>query len=396
MVYFVFKHVPRIAVPLSRISAIGQRLSDSILSHPYAAIGLMLSVVTALGLLTFDLLRPANVEGLFLLVVLVSALKGGRSPGVFAALTATIVFNFCFIPPRFSFAVTDFAYLVTLFVFVAVAMTTSELASRAVREHAARAHAEAAAQAKDALLNRIAHELRAPLTTILGWVHILQQSTSDAHRTTRGLTGLQRNAQLLARLVGDVLDASRIHVGKLRVHLQPMMLGPVISRALEDAAIAAVEKDVTLDQAIEPIGIVLADEHRIEQVVTNLVSNALNFTPAQGRVSVKLFERDGYVRLVVSDTGEGIEPDCLARVFEPFTQGRLGASSQGLGLGLAIVKHLVDAHHGRISAESAGAGCGTTIVVELPIADAPALLDGVDAGESQSRVLESPDRTVVH
>ena len=290
----------------------------------------------------------------------------------------------------------DFAYLVTLFVFVAVAMTTSELASRAVREHAARAHAEAAAQAKDALLNRIAHELRAPLTTILGWVQILQQTSSDAHRTTRGLAGLQRNAQMLARLVADLLDASRIHVGKLRVHLQPVMLGPVIRRALEDAAIAAVEKDVTLDQAIEPIGIVLADEHRIEQVVTNLVSNALKFTPAQGRVSVKLFERDGYVRLVVADTGEGIASDFLAYVFEPFTQGRSEASSQGLGLGLAIVKHLVDAHHGRISAESAGAGRGTTFVVELPLADAPTSLGGVDVGESQSRVLESPDRTVVH
>ena len=174
------------------------------------------------------------------------------------------------------------------------------------------------------------------------------------------------------------------------------MLGPVIRRAVEDAAIAAVEKDVTLDQAIEPIGIVLADEHRIEQVVTNLVSNALKFTPAQGRVSVKLFERDRYVRLVVADTGEGIASDFLAYVFEPFTQGRSEASSQGLGLGLAIVKHLVDAHHGRICAESAGAGRGTTFVVELPLADAPTSLGGVDVGESQSRVLESPDRTVVH
>src|SRR5574339_136267 len=235
-------------MPLSRISALSQPLSEAMVTHPYAATCLMLSVATALGLLTFDLLRPANIEGLFLLVVLITALKGGRRPGVFAALTATVVFNFCFIPPRFSFAVTDFAYLVTLFVFVAVAMTTSELASRAVREHAARAHAEAAAQAKDALLNRIAHELRAPLTTILGWVQILQQSANDAHRTTRGLAGLQRNAQMLARLVADLLDASRIHVGKLRVHLQPVMLGPVIRRALEDAAIAAVEKDVTLDQ----------------------------------------------------------------------------------------------------------------------------------------------------
>jgi signal transduction histidine kinase len=227
-------------------------------------------------------------------------------------------------------------------------------------------------------------------------VHILQQTASDAHRTTRGLAGLQRNAQLLARLVGDLLDTSRIHVGKLRVQLQPVMLAPVVRRALEDAAIAAVERDVTLDQAIEPVGTVLADEHRIEQVVTNLVSNALKFTPAQGRVSVKLFERDGYARLVVADTGEGIAADFLAHVFEPFTQGQSENSSQGLGLGLAIVKHLVDAHCGRISAESAGAGRGTTFVVELPLADAPPALDGVDVGASQTRMVEPADRTVVH
>jgi K+-sensing histidine kinase KdpD len=383
-------------MPASRASAIRDRLSGAIVRHPYAATGLMLSVATGLGLLTFDLLKPANVEALFLLVVLVTALKGGRRPGLFAALAATIVFNFCFIPPRFSFAVTDFAYFVTLFVFVVVAMTTSELASRAVREQVARTHAEAATQAKDALLNRIAHELRAPLTTILGWVQILQQTANDAQRTTRGLAGLQRNAQLLARLVGDLLDVSRIHVGKLRVRLQPLMLGPVIRRALEDVAIAAAEKGVTLDCAVEPIGNVLADEQRIEQVVTNLVSNALKFTPARGRVNVKLSEKDGCARLVVADTGEGISSDFLAHVFEPFAQGQSEHSSQGLGLGLAIVKHLVDAHHGRISAESAGAGQGTTFVVELPLADASAALEGIDVGESQARTLEPAERTVVH
>jgi len=383
-------------MPGSCASAIRDRLSVAIVSYPYAATGLMLSMATALGLATFDLLKPANVEALFLLVVFVSALKGGRRPGVFAALTATIVFDFCFIPPRFSFAVTDFAYFVTLFVFVVVAMTTSELASRAVREQAARTHAEAATQAKDALLNRIAHELRAPLTTILGWVQILQQTANDAQRTTRGLAGLQRNSQLLARLVEDLLDVSRIHVGKLRVRLQPMTLGPVIRRALEDAAIAAAEKDVTLDCAVEPIGSVLADEHRIEQVVTNLLSNALKFTPEHGRVSVKLFEKDGCARLVVADTGEGIAPDFLAHVFEPFAQGRSDNSPQGLGLGLAIVKHLVDAHHGRISAESAGAGRGTTFVLEFPLADTSATLEGVDAEESDKRMLEPAHRTVVH
>jgi K+-sensing histidine kinase KdpD len=377
---------------MPRITAVIRQLSTAATNHPYAAIGVMLTIATAVGLLTFELLRPANVEALFLLVVLFGALNGGRRPGIFAALTATIIFDFCFIPPRFSFAVTDFPYFVTLFVFVVVAVTTSELASRAVREQAARAHAEAAAQAKDALLNRIAHELRAPLTTILGWVQILQQTAADAQRTTRGLAGLQRNAQLLARLVGDLLDVSRIHVGKLRVRLEPIMLGPVISRALEDAAIGAAEKGVTLDCAVQPVQSVLADEQRIEQVVTNLVSNALKFTPAQGRVTVKLFEKDGCARLVVADTGEGIPSEFLNHVFEPFSQGRSENSSQGLGLGLAIVKHLVDAHHGEIRVESGGPGHGTTFVVQLPLAD-PAQLRA-DIAAPQDGMSDAGQQTV--
>ncbi len=365
----------------SVIAPANRRVSAVTAKHPYLTVTLMIAAVTAFGLFVLGLLRPANVEALYLLVVVATALQWGRRPALFAAMVSTTVFDYCFIPPRFSFAITDLAYFVLLSVFVVVALMTSELTSRAhdlIREQAARAQAEAArtlaeaaAQAKDALLDRIAHELRAPLTTILGWVQILGQTTSDVQRNTRGLAGLERNAQLLLRLVGDLLDLSRIHVGKLRVRLQPVALAPIVRRVLDDTAIAAAEKGIQLRCGVEPVGIVRADEHRIEQVVTNLVTNALKFTPEGGSVSVTLTEANGCARLSVADSGEGIPPEFVAHVFEPFSQGDTQNSPQGLGLGLAIVKHLVDAHHGRLTVESAGRGQGTTFVVEFPFADTP-------------------------
>ncbi len=357
----------------------------------------MIAGVTAFGLSVLDALHTSNIDALYTLVVFISALRWGRRPSLFAALVSAVVFDFCFIPPRFSFALTDFPYVVTLAVFVLIAVTTSELASRAhdvIREQAARKQAEAVAQAKDALLNRIAHELRAPLTTILGWVQILQQNAGDAQRVAPSVAGLGRNAQLLARLVGDLLDVSRIHVGKLRVRLQPLALAPVVTRALEDAGITAMEKNVHLDVDIKPVDTVLADEHRIEQVVMNLVSNALKFTPAGGRVTVTLREESGVAKLVVADTGVGISAEFLPHVFEPFSQAHADISRQGLGLGLAIVKHLVEAHQGRISVNCDAPGHGATFVVEIPVSGA---LRGVPRTDSEvAPTVPQRGRTTIH
>lgn len=356
----------------SLLSAAWQRIAGAAARHPYAGTSVMIAGATALGLLVEGVLYPANLDALFLLAVFVSAFKWGRGPALFAALAGTVVFDFCFIPPRFSFAVSDLSYCVTLSVFVIVAATTSELVSRAhdlIREQSARTRAEATVQAKDALLNKIAHELRQPLTPIRAWVEILRLSGGNAERTARGVAGLERNAELLARLVDDLLDASRIHVGKLCVQRKRITLAPLIERSLEDATIAAAEKGVTLQCAVEPVGTVLADEHRIEQVVGNLMSNALKFTPADGRITVSLSKAGGRARLVVADSGEGIPRDFIPQVFEAFSQAKARVSGQtpGLGLGLTIVKHLVDAHDGRISVESGGVGQGTTFIVELPL-----------------------------
>jgi K+-sensing histidine kinase KdpD len=333
----------------------------------------MVAVVTAFSLAFVDVLRPANLDVLYLLVVFVSALQWGRRPALFAAVASALIFDFCFISPRFSFSISDLSYLVTTSVFMVVATATSTLAARArdlLREQAARTRAEAEAQAKDALLNRIAHELRAPLTTILGWVQMLQQNAQDAQRSARGLSGVERNARLLARLVDDLLDISRIHVGKLRVRLEPVALAPIVTRALDDAAMVAAEKHVAIRTEIKAVGTVLADEHRVEQVVVNLVSNALKFTPSGGCVSVTMVEVDGVARLSVADTGAGIPAEFIPHVFEPFAQGHTEHNHQGLGLGLAIVKHLIEEHHGRIAVQSLGRGQGTTFTIEFPLENA--------------------------
>jgi len=356
----------------SLISTARQHVAGAATRHPYAGTSVMMALATALGLIVEDVLYPANLDALFLLVVFVSALKWGRRPALFAASAGTLIFDFCFIPPRFSFAISVLSYSVTLVAFVIIAVTTSELASRAhdlLREQSARIRAEAVVQAKDALLRRIAHELRQPLTPIRAWVQILRLSGGDAQRMARGMAGLERNAELLARLVDDLLDASRIHAGKLCVQRKRIMLAPLIERSLEDATIAAAEKGVTLQCAVEPVGTMLGDEHRIEQVVGNLISNALKFTPADGRITVSLSKAGPVARLVVADSGEGIAREFIPKVFEAFSQAkaRVSGHTPGLGLGLTIVKHLVDAHEGRISVESDGLGQGATFVVELPL-----------------------------
>jgi signal transduction histidine kinase len=338
--------------------------------HPYTVNLAMIAAVTALGFATGPVLRPTNLNILYLLVVLVSALKWGQRPAIFAAIASALVFDYCFIQPYFSFAITDLAYLVTLLGFVAVAVVTSRLAARAHRvilEHAARERAEARNKAKDEVLHKISHELRSPLTALVGWTQLLGLSELNREQISHSLSGLDHSVQLLRRLVEDLWDASGAGSGKLRVHLQPTALSPCVAKALDVVVGAAKQKCIHLDSGIESVGEVLADEVRIQQIVTNLVSNAIKFTPAEGKIVVRL-SRDGEeARLIVSDTGIGIPNEFLPQLFDPFTQADPKNSHGGLGLGLSIVKYLVQAHNGRISVRSDGEGRGTTFIVCLPV-----------------------------
>jgi signal transduction histidine kinase/integral membrane sensor domain MASE1/CheY-like chemotaxis protein len=237
-------------------------------------------------------------------------------------------------------------------------------------EQAARGEAETANHAKDRFLAVLSHELRTPLNAIMGWVRILRRRRLDEAQQAHALEVVERNTVLAAQLINDLLDISRIVAGKLQFDRDPVDLVPLLHDVLEAARSEADAKGVALVAQLDPdAGHVLGDQGRLLQVVTNLVSNAVKFTPAGGRVGVTLVRTDTSARLMVSDTGEGIAPEDLPHIFEAFRQADTTSTRQhqGLGLGLAIARQLVERHGGSITAQSAGKGQGATFTVTLHI-----------------------------
>jgi signal transduction histidine kinase/CheY-like chemotaxis protein/integral membrane sensor domain MASE1/putative methionine-R-sulfoxide reductase with GAF domain len=237
-------------------------------------------------------------------------------------------------------------------------------------ERAARGEAHAANQAKDHFLATLSHELRTPLNAMLGWLRMLRNPRLDEAQKAHAVDVIERNTRLQTQLINDLLDVSRIVAGKLELEQFPLDLVPVVQEAIEAVRADVEAKTLTLVVELDPrTGEVRGDPMRLQQVVTNLLSNAAKFTPAGGRLEVRLARAAGQARLTVTDSGEGIDPDILRHIFEPFLQADTSTrrAHQGLGLGLAIVRQLVEAHGGRVHAESAGRGQGATFVVELPI-----------------------------
>jgi PAS domain S-box-containing protein len=251
------------------------------------------------------------------------------------------------------------------------------------RTEVARREAEDASRAKDAFLATVSHELRTPLTPIMAWTDLLLGGTLGGEETTRALGSIQRNARAQARLIDDLLDLSRIVAGEWRVEFRPVDLVPVVRAALDVTRPAADAKGIDVSSALPPEPVVVSgDPERLQQVVWNLLANAIKFTPRDGQVDVTLVPRDGGARLTIRDTGEGIPAGFIAHVFEPFRQAdqSMRRRHTGLGLGLAIARALTELHGGMIRAHSEGEGKGATFTVELP---APAALlegDEVRAG----------------
>ena len=238
------------------------------------------------------------------------------------------------------------------------------------REQAARLEVEAANRSKDEFLAVLSHELRTPLNAILGWAEILRTGEPTRAEVIEGVEVIERNARSQARLVEDVLEVSRIICGKIRLTLGRIDLGAVIDAALVSARPAAAAKGVTLRQAVEPLPILSpGDADRLQQVVWNLISNAIKFTPRDGEVTVRARQDGHHTEIEVSDTGIGIQPDFLPFVFDRFRQSdaSITRSHGGLGLGLSISRHLVEMHGGNISAASAGEGKGATFTLSLPL-----------------------------
>jgi PAS domain S-box-containing protein len=237
-------------------------------------------------------------------------------------------------------------------------------------ERAARSQAERLSAAKDEFLALLSHELRTPLSAILGWTQVLRRSTSKSEDLANGLEVIERNARAQTRLVEDLLDIHRITAGQMRLDVQPVMPYVFVQAAVESARPAADARGVRIESILDPAaGPVSGDVNRLQQVVWNLVSNAIKFTPRGGRVQVVLRRVDSQVEISVIDTGVGIDANFLPHVFERFRQADASSTRKhgGLGLGLAIAKSIVELHGGTATASSPGEGQGATFIVQLPV-----------------------------
>lgn len=237
------------------------------------------------------------------------------------------------------------------------------------REHVARAEAEAANRTKDEFLAIVSHELRTPLNAIVGWTGLLSGGQLDEVMVTRAIEIIDRNAKAQAQLIEDILDVSRIVSGNFRLDLRPVQLEQVIKAAVDSMRPVADARKVEIFVALDPnAGLVSGDPDRLQQIVWNILSNAVKFTPTGGQVNVLLKCSPSENEVVISDTGEGITAEFLPHVFDPFRQadGSKTRRHGGLGLGLAIVRHLTELHGGVVKAHSDGQGKGTTFTVTLP------------------------------
>ncbi len=266
------------------------------------------------------------------------------------------------------------------------------------REQGLRAQAEVAGRMKDEFLATVSHELRTPLNAILGWATMLKKGDLEPATAGRGIDSIERNARSQAQLIEDLLDVSRIVSGKVRLDVKPAILSSIVDEALEAVRPAAEAKSIQLDVNIDPATDLLrGDPARLQQVIWNLLSNSIKFTPSGGAVTLSAKRVDSSAMISVSDTGEGIKPEFLPYVFDRFQQADSSATRRhgGLGLGLAITRHLVEMHGGTVEAHSDGEGQGATFTVKLPslnsTPESSRTKDGVNRDRPSSQVTQPPE-----
>jgi signal transduction histidine kinase len=287
--------------------------------------------------------------------------------------------DYFFIPPLHTFRLSthNLSEQVELYLFyitgIAISLMSQErfssrekLQQLLIREREAREDAQTANRLKDEFLSAASHELRTPLNAILGWTKILLKGRLDQVKTVQALETVERNATILSRLIDDLLDISRIVAGKLQIDSGPISLTPVVEAAVDMIRPAADAKVVQLFLTLKPAAYqVMGDSTRLQQVLWNLLSNSVKFTPPDGRVDITLDQVGSNARIMVRDTGMGISPEFLPYVFDRFRQE--STKSGGMGLGMAITKNLVELHGGAIEVYSAGSGQGATFKVYIPL-----------------------------
>ena len=270
-----------------------------------------------------------------------------------------------------------------------------------VSEREARERAECEMRMKDEFLATLSHELRTPLNAILGWANILR-ATDKPNEIAEALEVIERNARSQTKIIEDLLDMSRIVSGKVRLDVQSVELLPVIEASIESVNPMAAAKQIRLTSVLDPLaGPISGDPARLQQIIWNLLTNALKFTPKGGRVHVVLERANSHLEISVTDSGQGITPEFLPHVFDRFRQADASTTREqpGLGLGLAIVKNLVELHGGTVLAKSPGLNQGSTFIVALPVPSAKfqAKTDGRHPSSLDGGVAdESPDLTGVH
>jgi signal transduction histidine kinase len=278
-----------------------------------------------------------------------------------------------------------------------VARVESRLTQARLRaaERRAREAAEQANHARDVFFTMLSHELRTPLMAVLAWTALLKSDKLDPAEAVHALDLIERNARVQRRLVDDLLDISRIVTGRLRIDPRPVSsLAQMISTVVDSFRPAASAKHLTVDTEIEPAaGTINGDSERLQQVVWNLLSNAIRFTPAGGRIQVCYARAGEQVELVVHDSGQGIAPEALPRLFERYWQGsnsQRRSHGQGLGLGLAIAHRIIELHGGHISARSDGEGYGSAFTVRLPVLSAEEEQRLTEAAQSNTPDPDTP------
>lgn len=243
----------------------------------------------------------------------------------------------------------------------------SKIARDITEQRRLREAADNANRLKDEFLATLSHELRTPLNTVVGYTSMLRKGAMDESQRGRALEIIHRNAEALTGLVGELLDTSRIVTGRIRLEVRPLDLSALILEAVENIGPSAQAKRVALNVAVSQGWSMNGDRDRLRQVMWNLLTNAVKFTPSGGRIDVEVSAvGSDFIRVMVRDTGIGVAPDALPRLFERFWQAEAGKSHGGLGLGLALSRNFVELHGGRIGATSEGIGLGTEIWMELP------------------------------
>lgn len=249
-------------------------------------------------------------------------------------------------------------------------------------ERAARSQAENANRMKDEFLSTVSHELRTPLNAILGWTEVIEGGDQNREEVIYGVQVIRRNAMMQAQLIEDLLDLGRISSGMMRLEIEPIDIGFVVSEAIASVAHAVRTKQQTITKDIRNVGGLLGDSKRLQQVIWNLLANAIKFTPSGGKIQVTASRKNSHVELAIADSGQGISAKFIPHLFERFSQADASTTRPhgGLGIGLALVKQLVELHGGKVRAESPGEGMGSTFTLILPIA-------ALQGGERSLRVL---------